>query len=142
MMDGQPDFTLRVKNASQVTPRHCKVRPRFDGLQITCLNTPKKNMLKIQLRCTLLRDECLKRVLRQSHVITPPAGMMPGHRASDGYPNSNPASERYYAKCTLGTRHYANCHASVGNVSERRWQHSKLNAIRRSASESLALPTR
>lgn len=51
MVYGQPDFTLGVKNASQVTPCHCKVRPRFDGLQVTSLHTRKNIMLGDDLQC-------------------------------------------------------------------------------------------
>ena len=30
-------LALRVEHASQVAPRHSKVRPRLDGFQIACL---------------------------------------------------------------------------------------------------------
>lgn len=48
MMYGQPDFTLRIEYTSQITPGNCKVRPCFDGLQVTSLHTRKCNMLLIE----------------------------------------------------------------------------------------------
>jgi hypothetical protein len=37
MMDGQPNFSLSIKNTSQVAPSNSKVWLSFNCFQITCL---------------------------------------------------------------------------------------------------------
>jgi hypothetical protein len=58
MMDGQPDFSLRIEHATKVTPRNSKVWLRLDGLQIACLEPPRETQISntITVRSDALSD--------------------------------------------------------------------------------------